>query len=154
MRPEDLKKYRKMLGLSSRGLAERLRLGKDGGRTVRRWESDEGKLGVPGPVQTAMTYMMQGVLSDEIKKVIPEHVVSCDAVKEVECEFVVRLWFPRFLAIVTPTKTQCEYSVEIDGGLEHLSVLMWIDDPTGHDVNALLVAASSVFSIYTQDSFE
>lgn len=49
MTPEQLKAARQRLGLSQNQLAKDLRLGKDGGRTVRRWELAERE--IPGPVE-------------------------------------------------------------------------------------------------------
>lgn len=57
--PADLKAARKRLGYSTRELAEALRLGKGGGRTVRRWES--GETPISGPVQVAVEAMMEKV---------------------------------------------------------------------------------------------
>lgn len=52
MTPAEIRAARKALGLSANGLAEALRLGKGGGRTVRRWES--GETPVSGPAQVAI----------------------------------------------------------------------------------------------------
>ena len=52
MTPDDLKKARKRLGLSQSGLAEALRMGANGGRTVRRWEL--GEIPVTGPASVAV----------------------------------------------------------------------------------------------------
>lgn len=57
MSPSDLRRARKALGLSQKGLAERLRLSeKNGDRSVRIWERDGNS--VPGPVQVAVEYML------------------------------------------------------------------------------------------------
>lgn len=53
----DVRAAREFLGLSARGLAEALRLGKDGGRTVRRWES--GEVAITGPAQVAIELLLE-----------------------------------------------------------------------------------------------
>ena len=52
MTPAELKATRHRLGLSARELAERLRLGRHGGRTVYAWE--RGEAPVPGPASVAI----------------------------------------------------------------------------------------------------
>jgi transcriptional regulator with XRE-family HTH domain len=59
MTPADLLAARKALGLSQAGLAEALRLGANGGRTVRRWES--GEVPVTGPVSVAIECLLAKV---------------------------------------------------------------------------------------------
>ena len=41
MTPAEFKEARKTLGLSQQALAEEWGMGKNGGRTIRRWEDDE-----------------------------------------------------------------------------------------------------------------
>lgn len=57
MTPAELRSARAKLGLSAAKLAKALRLGADGGRTVRRWESGENA--VPGPAQVAVEMMLE-----------------------------------------------------------------------------------------------
>ena len=57
MTPDRIKEIRIALGLSQNGLAEALRLGANGGRTVRRWES--GSMPISGPAQVAMELMAE-----------------------------------------------------------------------------------------------
>ncbi len=57
MTPAEVRAHRTALGLSARGLAEALRLGKDGGRTVRRWES--GEVAITGPASVALELMVE-----------------------------------------------------------------------------------------------
>lgn len=57
MTPADLATARNRLGLTQAGLAAALRMGKHGGRTVRRWEL--GEVEVPGPVQVAVELMLE-----------------------------------------------------------------------------------------------
>lgn len=59
MTPDELRDARRRLGLSQSQLGERLRLGKNGGRTVRMWEAEDNVRGVPGPVQVAVEYMLR-----------------------------------------------------------------------------------------------
>ena len=56
MTPTELKEARAKLGFSTAGLAKALRLGKAGGRTVRRWEA--GDSSIPGPAQVAIEMML------------------------------------------------------------------------------------------------
>jgi len=55
--PDRIREIRTALGLSQRGLAEALRLGANGARTVRRWES--GSIPISGPAQVAMELMKE-----------------------------------------------------------------------------------------------
>jgi DNA-binding transcriptional regulator YiaG len=57
MTPEELRKARKRLGLSQAGLAEALRMGANGGRTVRRWEL--GEIPITGPASVAIELLEQ-----------------------------------------------------------------------------------------------
>ena len=57
MTPADFRAARLSLGYSTRQMAEALRLGKGGGRTVRRWES--GETPISGPVQVAVEAMIR-----------------------------------------------------------------------------------------------
>lgn len=54
--PDTMRQARARLGLSASGLADALRLGADGGRTVRRWEA--GDRAISGPVQVAIELLM------------------------------------------------------------------------------------------------
>lgn len=57
MTPDELKAAMRALGLSSRGLAEALRLGANGDVTVRRWTS--GKVPISGPAAVAVELMLE-----------------------------------------------------------------------------------------------
>lgn len=59
MTPVDLRKARKRLGLTQHGLAEALRMGKNGWQSVSRWEQDGNT--VPGPVQVAVESLLAGI---------------------------------------------------------------------------------------------
>ena len=56
MSPRELRAARKRLGLTQHGLAEALRMGKNGWQSVSRWEQDGST--VPGPVQVAVEQML------------------------------------------------------------------------------------------------
>lgn len=56
MTPLEIRAARKRLGYSARELAEALRLGKDGGRTIRRWES--GETPISGPATIAIKCLL------------------------------------------------------------------------------------------------
>lgn len=56
MTPEELREARRKLGLSAAGLARLLRLGANGGRTVRRWEAGDSQ--IPGPAQVAIELLL------------------------------------------------------------------------------------------------
>lgn len=53
----EIRSARARLGLSTAGLAKALRLGKDGGRTVRRWEA--GDTPISGTAQVAIELMLE-----------------------------------------------------------------------------------------------
>jgi DNA-binding transcriptional regulator YiaG len=57
MLPADLKSARKTLRLSQAGLAEVLRLGPNGERTIRRWET--GDVPVTGPASLAIELLLK-----------------------------------------------------------------------------------------------
>lgn len=54
--PTDIKTARQRLGLTQQGLAEALRLGPNGERTIRRWE--QGDIPVTGPASVAIELML------------------------------------------------------------------------------------------------
>ena len=56
--PEEIKVARKTLGLSQQGLAEALRLGPNGERTIRRWE--QGDVPITGPATVAIECFLAG----------------------------------------------------------------------------------------------
>lgn len=57
MTPADVTTARKRLGLTQSGLAEALRLGPNGGRTVRRWEG--GQVEITGPASLAIELLLE-----------------------------------------------------------------------------------------------
>lgn len=56
MTPAELKAARERLGLTQNGLAEALRLGKNGGRHIRKLES--GQHPISGPISVAVEFML------------------------------------------------------------------------------------------------
>lgn len=58
MKPYEVKEARLRLGMSQRHLAETLRMGMEGGRAVRRWES--GDRPISGPASVAIEAMLTG----------------------------------------------------------------------------------------------
>lgn len=65
MTPAAVKAARHKLGMSAAGLAKILRMGKDGGRAVRRWES--GECPISGPASVALEAMLTGWRPAEIE---------------------------------------------------------------------------------------
>ena len=59
MTPADLRTARRRLGLTQKGLAKALRMGKHGWQSISAWESDSNERGVPGPVQVAIEGMLK-----------------------------------------------------------------------------------------------
>lgn len=57
MKPAEIKASRKRLGLTQSGLADALRMGANGGRTVRRWEG--GEMPITGPAAVAIEMLVQ-----------------------------------------------------------------------------------------------
>lgn len=57
MKPVAVTAARKALGLSQQGLAEALRLGPNGERTIRRWE--QGDVPITGPASLALEMLVQ-----------------------------------------------------------------------------------------------
>ena len=58
MTPAEARAARAALGLSQQGLAEALRLGQNGERTIRRWE--QGEIPITGPATVAIELMLKG----------------------------------------------------------------------------------------------
>lgn len=56
MNAAEFRAHRDALGYSAAGMADALLLGKEGGRTVRRWESGESPIN--GPVTVAMRLLV------------------------------------------------------------------------------------------------
>lgn len=56
MTPTELRIARKTLGLTQKGLAQALRMGKHGWQTISKWERDGGT--VPGPVSVAIELLL------------------------------------------------------------------------------------------------
>jgi DNA-binding transcriptional regulator YiaG len=57
MTADEIRNARKRLGLSQSGLAEALRMGANGGRTVRRWEL--GEIPITGPASVAVQLLLE-----------------------------------------------------------------------------------------------
>lgn len=149
MTPADFKAIRQTLGLSARRFAALIGYADD--RTIRRIEA--GESAVSGTTTKLLTYIMQGHLDETMREAIPEHLV-CTPAREIQGrEFVMRMYAPRFLASVTEAPIQGLESIALAGGAEHLSIVMWIDEPFEADVDGLLRRAATDFEIYTQDSF-
>ena len=55
MTQDDIRRIRKGMGMSQRQLAQALRLGPNGDRTIRRWE--RGVIPITGPASLALEYM-------------------------------------------------------------------------------------------------
>lgn len=57
MTPREVKACRQRLGLSQSELAERLRMGANGERQVRRWET--GEVPISGPASVALECLLK-----------------------------------------------------------------------------------------------
>jgi DNA-binding transcriptional regulator YiaG len=55
--PAELRNARKRLDLTQHGLAEALRMGKNGWQSISRWEQDGNT--VPGPAQVAVESLLR-----------------------------------------------------------------------------------------------
>ena len=62
MTPSELKKTRKRVGLTQSRLAATLRLGRDGIRTVQRWET--GAVDMTGPATVAVELMVNAITAE------------------------------------------------------------------------------------------
>lgn len=146
MTPADIKEIRKRLGLTQAGLAAALGMGRHGERTVRDWEA------------LALTYLGQGALDHVMKLVAPEYVFGADfpsAGDEPAREHLIRLWRPRFVAIVGPRIPDPDSLLHERARIvvgEWLQVVMWVDDPAGFDVAAILSGAAAQIDRYTEES--
>jgi len=59
VKPDELRAARKSLGLTQKGLAEVLRMGKWGWQTISKWEG--GDVPIPGPAQVAIECLLRDV---------------------------------------------------------------------------------------------
>lgn len=57
MQPRDISLARRALGLTQSGLAERLRMGANGERAIRRWE--RGEQPITGPASVAIKLLLE-----------------------------------------------------------------------------------------------
>lgn len=57
MTPEQVRSHRQALGMTQADLAAVLRMGSEGRRTVRRWES--GQQSITGPASVALELMVE-----------------------------------------------------------------------------------------------
>ncbi len=64
MTPDAIKAARKRLGFTQSELAEALRMGANGGRTVRRWEAGEMPITGPAAVAIELLVVVQDVVRD------------------------------------------------------------------------------------------
>lgn len=82
MGPDQLKRLRAKLGLSQTALAETLRLGSGGKRTVARWEAGAA---IPGPATVALEALESGWCpGDEDWQDLRQHYLQClDEIQEV-----------------------------------------------------------------------
>jgi DNA-binding transcriptional regulator YiaG len=58
--PAELRKARKRLGLTQKGMAKALNMGAHGWQSVSRWERDDST--VPGPVGVAVELMLKSLV--------------------------------------------------------------------------------------------
>jgi len=112
MTPEQkLREVKRLSGLTWPQLAEALGYNK----ATALSDIARGQRGMSGPAETALDYLAQGILDDQMRqmrRVIPEYVMGDN--------IVVRLWWPRAIITAKPT------------------VMMWIDRPVGFDVDGML----------------
>lgn len=57
MQPDALRAARKALGLTQKGLAGELRMGKWGWQSISKWEG--GEVPIPGPAQVAIELLLK-----------------------------------------------------------------------------------------------
>jgi DNA-binding transcriptional regulator YiaG len=63
MTPAEARAARAALGLSQQGLAEALRLGMNGERTIRRWE--HGEIPISGPATVAIELLVKAKTGEQ-----------------------------------------------------------------------------------------
>jgi hypothetical protein len=141
---------------SQQELGEALGLAQGSARkTIERWEAE----GPTGPAGIALTYLGQGALDDELKRVVPEYAFGPGLGDGGSGrEIIVRLWWPRFIGVVleghVPTTLD---SAWIEDEVERLAVAMWIDDPNlpgAPDPIEWVRRAATLIQIETQDAAE
>lgn len=148
MTPDEIKQIRHSLGISAREFAALI--GYEDDRTIRRIEA--GERSISKSATKLLTYIMQGHLDETMRSVIPEHLVGTGARDKDGNEFVMRMYTPRFLAVVSTPIAGLDYVELVEG--EAINIVMWIDDPEGHNISELLARAATDFEIYTQDCFD
>lgn len=168
MNPAEVKSIRQAIGrtlgrpiagpaaFSQQELGEALGLSENSARkTMERWEKE----GPTGPAGIALTYLGQGALDDELKRVVPEYAFGPGLGDGGSGrEIIVRLWWPRFIGVVleghVPTTLD---SAWIEDEVERLAVAMWIDDPNlpgAPDPIEWVRRAATLIQIETQDAAE
>ncbi len=121
-------------------------------RTVRNWEENAPS----GPASVALTYLAQGVLDDVMKNVVPEFLSASPlGAENGDLEFVVRLWWPRFIGVVLSAEiTPPGAWAWVEPEVERLALLVAIDDAAafGGDWEPFLRRGASAFQIHTLDA--
>lgn len=139
MTPEDVKKIRdafsEIVGkeISAHQMAAVLELSPDNdARTYRRYESE----GPSGPAVVALRYMAQGLAGLYPDLGIPQFVCGRGIhtpLSGPSDKFIVRLWWPRFVATIVMRSTGGDGVDEVDDFViddqRSLRVVQWIDDP-------------------------
>jgi transcriptional regulator with XRE-family HTH domain len=147
----DLRTIRRLMGLSQPEFGQLLGLAPtNADRMVRRWEDSAPT----GPAAVAAAYIAPGVLDDTMKPVTPEYVIANPIPPSpggADREMVIRLWYPRFLAVVVENEILHPdlEAVPIPGDEEtSLAVAMWMD-PVAQDVDtrALLARGAAAYQI-------
>lgn len=59
MTPAEVKAARLALGMTQADLAAALELSSDGKRTIRHWETEDGKFQITGPARVAIRLMVE-----------------------------------------------------------------------------------------------
>lgn len=169
MNPCDVKSIRQAIGsmmgkppsgpnsLSQGAFGEMLGLSPGNARkTIERWETE----GPTGPGGVAIAYLGQGAPDDDMKRVLPEFVVGAGMGEGgLEHDYVIRLWWPRFVAVALPAQIQVENDdwIWIVENVERFVVALWMDNPDAPgapDRSGYLRRAASLLEIETQDAME
>ena len=156
MTGDEARHIRRALKLTQPEMAAELGLAADNGdRTIRAWE--DGSKRVAGPAAVALAYMAQGALDDVMRQVLPEYIHGEGLENPEQPEFVIRLWTPRFIAVVVSAEVKFEgMQVWIEPDVEKLCLALWIDPPSlsKRKPIELLAEAASRFQEHSLDSLE
>ena len=140
------------LGVSHAGLARLI--GYSGPNTaVTASKITSGAKGMSGPARRALEYLAQSALDDNNKSIIPEYTIGGDPTGVCNGDYVIRLWYPRFVGLIhAPDRSLAVADSVALADVETLYIMIWLDNPAAIDIDNLLKHTASVIKACTLDT--